>query len=530
MNSEQIRKFFADYQVVLKRVEQLEAAMRIKSDWDTWCAALRERAEFFRTEYARMNALMRSVMLEFAKEEPDLDDDAWKQLQISMMEFYCADTHDLALLMELAKILQKHYGHSNNLAAMTDVDLTLAYTNLEFSRILREPYGTRARDYYRKISVLSRNFGAIKEHSVHQAIVVAYANLVMSCCVLGTVTMQEAFDIWEEMKELQASDALAATRESEPDVGRLLDIFTERFRTDAYALAKSFDRTIEAHTRFVPPELMSRIEQITAEYYEKLDKPEESTADMFQIITSQCEFDCETGRRTADECWKEIHTFFRKTKPKVEQLGFELAVEPVTGEAVGDVAADVGVEEDRVADAVAVFAEAADGDVDVDARALVDDAERHRRRRTVFVADELLGIEVVDALVLGRLTAEGEALADVFEGGEDVLAQLAAEQRRLRRGIVFEFAGLRAELGDLALIDDDHALAVGNRDDGAVGDDVVRALRVAAAAGGPLLAADSHDAFRKRITIEILKPLIGHHAARGAQSCFDKSHLFTLLY
>lgn len=27
MNSEQIRKFFADYQVVLKRVEQLEAAM-----------------------------------------------------------------------------------------------------------------------------------------------------------------------------------------------------------------------------------------------------------------------------------------------------------------------------------------------------------------------------------------------------------------------------------------------------------------------------------------------------------------------
>lgn len=274
MNSEQIRKFFADYQVTLKRVEQLEAAMRIKSDWDTWCAALRERAEFFRTEYAHMNAIMRSVMPEFAKEEPALDDDAWNQLQISMMDFYRADTHDLALLMELAKILQKHYGHSNNLAAMTDVDLTLAYTNLEFSRILREPYGTRAKDYYRKISVLSRNFGAIKEHSVHQAIVVAYANLVMSCCVLGTVTMQEAFD-----------------------------------------------RTIEAHTRFVPPELMSRIEQITAEYYEKLDKPEESTADMFQIITSQCEFDCETGRRTADECWKEIHTFFRKTKPKVEQLG-----------------------------------------------------------------------------------------------------------------------------------------------------------------------------------------------------------------
>lgn len=70
MNSEQIRKFFADYQVVLKRVEQLEAAMRTKADWDTWCAALRERADFFRTEYAQMNALMRRVTAEFTKEEP----------------------------------------------------------------------------------------------------------------------------------------------------------------------------------------------------------------------------------------------------------------------------------------------------------------------------------------------------------------------------------------------------------------------------------------------------------------------------
>ena len=168
MNSEQIRKFFADYQVTLKRVEQLEAAMRIKSDWDTWCAALRERAEFFRTEYARMNATMRSVTQEFAKEEPNLDDDAWKQLQISMMDFYRADTHDLALLMELAKILQKHYGHSNNLAAMTDVDLTLAYTNLEFSRILREPLAhaqgtiTARFRFCRGISAQSRSTASIR--------------------------------------------------------------------------------------------------------------------------------------------------------------------------------------------------------------------------------------------------------------------------------------------------------------------------------------------------------------------------------
>ena len=108
MNSEQIRKFFADYQVLLKRVEQLEAAMRTKSDWDTWCAALRERAEFFRTEYAHMNAIMRSVMPEFTKDEPDLDDDTWEQQQISMLDIYRAETPDKTLLMDHAKDHQKH--------------------------------------------------------------------------------------------------------------------------------------------------------------------------------------------------------------------------------------------------------------------------------------------------------------------------------------------------------------------------------------------------------------------------------------
>ena len=151
-----------------------------------------------------------------------------------------------------------------------------------------------------------------------------------------------------------------------------------------------------------------------------------------------------------------------------QQLGLELAVETVA-----NVAADVCVEQDRVADAVAVLAEAADGDINIDPGALVDHAERNGRGRAVFVADELLGVEVVHALILGRLAAEGEALADILEGVENILAQLAVEQRRLGRGIIFEFARLRAELRDLALIDDDHALAVGDGDHRAVGDDVV---------------------------------------------------------
>ena len=113
---------------------------------------------------------------------------------------------------------------------------------------------------------------------------------------------------------------------------------------------------------------------------------------------------------------------------------------------------------------IAVLAEAADAHVGVDRRALVDHAERNGRRRAVLVADELLGVEVVDALVLRRFAAEGETLADVAENVADAVAELAREDARLGGGIVEKFARLGADLHDLALLDDEHALAVRHGD------------------------------------------------------------------
>ena len=224
-----------------------------------------------------------------------------------------------------------------------------------------------------------------------------------------------------------------------------------------------------------------------------------------------------------------VGNFCKCRLKRSQKLSFELPIQPVAGIILTDIAADVRVEQNRVADAVAVFTEAADGNVDVNACPLVNNAEGDRRRRAVFVADELLGIKIVHALILGRLAAEGKALSDVLERVEDTGSQLTGEDRRLGRGIVDKLAGLRAKLCDLALIDDDHALAVSHRDDRAVGNDVLAALVVAAAPGCAVQTLDCHHVLRNGFTVKILLPLIGHHAASRAQCCFNESHcLFSL--
>ena len=151
-----------------------------------------------------------------------------------------------------------------------------------------------------------------------------------------------------------------------------------------------------------------------------------------------------------------------------EQLGLKLAVDLIARVAIGHVAAHVGVEQQRVGDAVRILAVAAYGDVDVQTNVVVDHAEGHRRGGAVLVADDLLGVDEVDALVFARVAAKGKAAADIGEGFLDGIAQVAAEDARLAAGVEDELARLQRNLDDLAVLHHEHALAVVDGDDGAV--------------------------------------------------------------
>ena len=207
-----------------------------------------------------------------------------------------------------------------------------------------------------------------------------------------------------------------------------------------------------------------------------------------------------------------------------EQLGLKLAVDLVARVAIGYVAAHIGVEQQRVGDAVRILAVAAHGDVDVQADVVVDHAEGHGRGSAVLVADDLLGVDEVDALVLARVATEGKAAADIGEGLLDGVAQVAAKDARLAAGVEDELAGLQRDLDDLAVLHYEHALAVVDGDDGAVGDDVVLAARVGAAAAGALAALAGQDVSGHRFAIDKFFPLVGHDAAGSSQSSFQESH------
>jgi len=105
------------------------------------------------------------------------------------------------------------------------------------------------------------------------------------------------------------------------------------------------------------------------------------------------------------------------------------------------------VKEYRVRQPEAVFAETLDGDVHVKADVCVHYAEGDGRRGAVLVADDLLRVEVVNALVFSGLAAEFETLPYGEKRAKDVFFEVAAgEKGRLAAGIVSILARLGADV------------------------------------------------------------------------------------
>ena len=196
----------------------------------------------------------------------------------------------------------------------------------------------------------------------------------------------------------------------------------------------------------------------------------------------------------------------------------------------GDVAAHVGVEQQRVADAAGEAAVAPQVHRELVAPLLADHhPEGDGGGGAVQDLAQLLGVDVVHPLILAGVAAVGKALGHGLEGSCQTVAEVAGEHAGLSGCVKGEFARFGAHLHHTALLHDEHALSVCHGDAAAVGDDVVLAV-VGAAAGGALLALDHQHILVQRIAVEKFLPLVCKSSAQCAHTCFDKTHSNFLLY
>lgn len=75
---------------------------------------------------------------------------------------------------------------------------------------------------------------------------------------------------------------------------------------------------------------------------------------------------------------------------------------------------------------------ATNGDVDIQPDVPVDDAERNRCRRSIFISCDFFHIKEINPLIFSRFAAETETLSEGFETCLDRFVQVPIKNARFR--------------------------------------------------------------------------------------------------
>ena len=138
-----------------------------------------------------------------------------------------------------------------------------------------------------------------------------------------------------------------------------------------------------------------------------------------------------------------------------------------------------------------------DTDVHIHADIMIHNTERNRCRGAVLIADQFLGVKVIDPLIFRRFAAKRNTSAKSRKGAQQAFAEAAGEYGGFSGGVISKLAGFCSKFCNSALIDDHHALAVCHCNHRTAGDNVIRAFCIAGQTGHTFFALNCQNVGRK---------------------------------
>ncbi len=164
----------------------------------------------------------------------------------------------------------------------------------------------------------------------------------------------------------------------------------------------------------------------------------------------------------------QIGKFSERRLQRADKFCFQLAIQLITRILLLHIAADIGIKQHRIRDFIGINAGTADGDIHIQPDLGVYYTERDRVRRAKLVVDQFFGIKVIHPLILPGITSKGEPLANRLKRPQYAAAKASGKNARLCGRVILKFPRLCAQLHNLALFYNHHALSVSDRNHAAI--------------------------------------------------------------
>lgn len=257
MDMQDLPKLFGMLKESRIRYNELTDRIYEPTPREEWLEHMRQRTAAISADFEKNKTIIDDIYEAFHEEE--LPEEFYEELFFWTKDMYLKDYEDPFMLEKFLLILIPHYEERDDYEHLIFLYLCAGYSYIEMSRIGDAHCGRISVSYYKKILQYKDYFADFRLSENRTYLMTAYCNLVRVEPELGHISLEEAYELWQELKELRSNPIFCQFDEENPKIPLLADLTLNDFQKSALMFYRKMGHDA--------PELFKKLEKITWDFY-----------------------------------------------------------------------------------------------------------------------------------------------------------------------------------------------------------------------------------------------------------------------
>ncbi len=229
ISCEDINHFFTTYRENLKQSFQWYDRIFSSASKEEWLANLECRAYAMSKIFAQNQSMIDNFLKPILAAPDILSDDGFDLMLTWLKKMYYGEYDEPFFLRALSLALIPHYEKLHSVENLLFLYICAGYAHIEISRTADPEAGREAVSYYKKVIFYRDEIETFQNPISRNYIFIAYANLIRVAPAMNALSLEEAYDLFQELLELRRQEKFCQYDKSNPRIPSLVKDTTSSF-------------------------------------------------------------------------------------------------------------------------------------------------------------------------------------------------------------------------------------------------------------------------------------------------------------
>ena len=203
ISCDDINHFFITYRENLKQSFQWNDRIFSSASKEEWLASMKCRAAAMNDIFIENQSMIDDFLKPILAAPKSLSDEGFDLMLTWLKKMYYGEYDEPFFLRALSLALIPHYEKLRSVENLLFLYICAGYAHIEISRTADPEAGREAVSYYKKVILYRDEIETFTNPLSRDYIFIAYANLIRVAPAMNALSLEEAYDLFQELLELR---------------------------------------------------------------------------------------------------------------------------------------------------------------------------------------------------------------------------------------------------------------------------------------------------------------------------------------